>query len=302
MKKILLFFATVLAVAQAQATAPDTVIVIEQPKQVIITETPSCSKVQVIAVDELEREYTYNYDFEHAPNDSVHVQQSRDYELKFPFQKSFSSDNDSTRSHWTIFTNGLYLGGGSCSLPEVRTSSEIGLLNVAGIEYDTHHGQQFSFGVGLNFKRYFLKDKFRFVRDFMTYSNHNTEIIGIGYYPEGIEKDRNSQLELLSIQFPLLYRQHIYKRLKLLIGGIMNWNVNAVCVTNYQSSPSHNEKVVYDIHLKGLEQQKLTFDAFGGLSIGLVGIYFRYSPQEFFKKGFGPEIKNSWTAGVSLFL
>ena len=52
MKKIVLLFTAMLAISQAQATAPDTVTVIEQPNQVIITETPTGSLVKVIGTKE----------------------------------------------------------------------------------------------------------------------------------------------------------------------------------------------------------------------------------------------------------
>ena len=70
MKKIVLLFATMLAMAQAQAAAPDTVTVIEQPNQVIITETPTGSLVKVIGSKEND-DYSYTYQMQHSGNDTV---------------------------------------------------------------------------------------------------------------------------------------------------------------------------------------------------------------------------------------
>ena len=106
MKKIALLFATMLAVAQAQATAPDTVTVIEQPSQVIITETPTGSLVKVIGSKEKE-DYSYAYTMQHSGNDTVHTSQSTDWELNLPFMKSSNKEY-----HWSVVCSGLYFGAG----------------------------------------------------------------------------------------------------------------------------------------------------------------------------------------------
>ena len=42
--------------------------------------------------------------------------------------------------------------------------------------------------------------------------------------------------------------------------------------------------------------------AIGAFSLDGLAIYCRFSPNEVFKKGFGPEIKNTWTLGVAISL
>lgn len=279
-------------VKQYIVKGPDTVIVLDKPEQVIITETEKGTQVKVIGVEN-EREFSYTYKVDHTPNDSVHVKQSKDFELKYPFPGA--NKNDSTR-HWSIIGNGLYLGGGNCSMPEAKYMVEFGILNIMGIEYNSHHGQQISLGLGLNLREIDLKSDYRFVRD------PNTGIIGFENYPAGIERGNSCHLWTTSIQFPLLYRQRIYKRLNLNIGGIMNWNVVAKCHTDYKFKPNADEQVDYHHQIGGLKYHRITFDAFGGISYNGFGVYFRYSPQNFLKKGYGPEIKNTWSVGVTLCL
>ena len=96
MKKIVLLFTTMLAISQAQATAPDTVTVIEQPNQVIITETPTGSLVKVIGTKEKD-DYSYTYEMRHSGNDTVHTSQSTDWELNLPFLKSSNKEY-----HWSV--------------------------------------------------------------------------------------------------------------------------------------------------------------------------------------------------------
>ena len=77
----------------------------------------------------------------------------------------------------------------------------------------------------------------------------------------------------------------------------MNWNVYAKCNTHYKVNKTH-----YDVSYRGIKQNKLTFDVYGALSYNHIGIYCRYSPCDMFKKGYGPEIKNTWMLGVAIAL
>jgi hypothetical protein len=77
----------------------------------------------------------------------------------------------------------------------------------------------------------------------------------------------------------------------------MNWNYKAHADNHYIIGNSK-----YNISQCGLKQNKITFDIIGGLTVGHTGIYCRYSPNEVFKKGYGPEIKNTWMLGVAIAL
>ena len=285
MKKIVLLFATMLAVAQAQAAAPDTVTVIEQPKQVIITETPTGSLIKVIGSKEKD-DYSYTYTMQHSGNDTVHTSQSTDWELNLPFMKSSNKEY-----HWSVVSSGLYIGAGlSTSFNLVNNSFNWGILNIVSLNYNTLHGQQFSIGVGYDNKRFSLKRPNCFVMD------EETEIVDTDYYPEGTV-DNSSVLSVRTIQFPLQFQQFFGKKFHITLAGTMNWNVYAKCNTHYKVNKTH-----YDVSYRGIKQNKLTFDVYGALSYNRIGIYCRYSPCSVFKKGFGPEIKNTWMMGVAIAL
>lgn len=283
MKKYSLFFAVLFTVAQMSAQTPDTVTVIDQPHQVIITETPTGSIVKIKGMKDND-EYNYTYRMEHAANDSVHTSQDSDWDLNFPFKK-----NKRKRYHWTMETKGLYFGGGlKTSYDLVNNSFNWGILNIASINYDTWHGQHFSLGVGYDNKRFSLKRPNCFVMD------ESTNIVDTEFYPENVE-DRSSVLSVRAIQFPLLFQQDLGKDFHIVLGASMNWNVYAKCNTHYKIN-----KTNYDISYRGIKQNKITFDVIGALSFDGLAIYCRYTPSNMFKKGFGPEIKNTWTMGVSI--
>ena len=283
MKKFSIIIAAMMAAVTMSAQTPDTVTVIEAPNQVIITETTTGTRVKVVGQKDNE-DFSYTYTVQHASNDTVHT--TSDWELNFPFKKSSNKEY-----HWSIVCSGLYFGGGvSTSYDLINNSFNWGILNFAGLNYNTLHGQQFSIGVGYDNKRFSLKRPNCFVMD------EATNIVGIESYPEGTV-DRSSVLSVRAIQFPLQFQQFLGKDFHITIGGTMNWNVYAKCNTHYKINKTH-----YDVSYRGIKQNKLTFDVYGALSYNRIGIYCRYSPCNVFKKGFGPEIKNTWTLGVAIAL
>ena len=286
MKKTVLLIAAMFAMAQVSNATNDTVTVIEQPSQVIITETLNGVKVNVQGTKD-DDSANYTYTVEHQANDRVTTNQERDWEIRFPFSK-----NDSIkRYHWSIIMNGFYMGGGiSHSWGLINNSFEVGLLNIAAINYDSHHGQDLSLGIGFHHKSFSLKRPNMLMRD------EATDVVSPMFYPDGVELNgRTSNLNIWAFQFPLMFSQKIYKSFGIKFGGIMNWNYKAHVNNHYTIGKSE-----YSITQRGLKQNKITFDFMGGLSWGHLAIYCRYSPNEVFKKGYGPEIKNTWTLGGAI--
>ena len=271
MKRFFYLLTALLAVAQMSAQSIDTVRVIDQPDRVVITQTSNGVRVNVV-------DSVSNYSF------TVN-RETDDWEINFPYNLTFTRD---TLSHWAIISNGFYMGGGiHHSWDMINNSFEIGLLNIAAVNYSSHHGQDISLGIGIHHRSYSLK------RPNMLMHDENTGVVGTTFYPEGIEvNERSSNLNVWTWQFPLMFRQKIYKTFAIKFGGIMNWNYRAQIHNKYNIG-----KTSYDITQKGLKQNKITFDLMAGLSLGHTGIYCRYSPNELFKKGYGPEIKNTWTLG-----
>ena len=283
MKKFSIIIAAMMAAVTISAQTPDTVTVIEAPNQVIITETTTGTRAKVVGQKDNE-DFSYTYTVQHASNDTVHT--TSGWGLNFPFKKSSNKEY-----HWSIVSSGLYFGGGvSTSYDLINNSFNWGILNIASLNYNTLHGQQFSIGVGYDHKRFSLKRPNCFVMD------EATNIVGIESYPEGTV-DRSSVLSVRAIQFPLQFQQFLGKDFHITLGGIMNWNIYAKCNTHYKVNKTH-----YDVSYRGIKQNKLTFDVYGALSYNRIGIYCRYSPCNVFKKGFGPEIKNTWTLGVAIAL
>ena len=251
MKKIVLIFAAMFAMAQMNAATPD--------NATIANEAP----VAAAADDD---------------DDSA-------------YQPPFTSNDKSTR-HWTLTTNGFYLGMGvKHNFDMINNSFEVGLLNFTAVNYNSLHGQNLSLGVGIHHRSYSMKRPIMYVRD-------NNDVVIPSVYPSADVneiKDRSSNMNMWTVQFPLMFTQRIVKKLDITVAGILNWNVFARVDNHYEI-----EKVEHDIRYKHLKQEKVNFDFMGALSWDEFGIYCRYSPGKFFKDGYGPEIKNTWTLGITL--
>ena len=206
------------------------------------------------------------------------------------YDHPFKSDDDT--KHWSIMTSGVYIGMGvSHSWDMINNSFEAGLLNAVAVNYNSLHGQNISLGVGIHHRSYSMKRPNMLERD-----NNNVVIAGV--YPSiNVDeiKNRTSNLNVWSLQVPLMFTQKIYKKMDITIAGIFNWNFNAQVDNHYEIN-----KIEHNTRYKGLKQQKVNFDFMGALSWNNLGIYCRYTPGKFFKDGFGPEIKNTWTMGITL--
>ena len=203
-----------------------------------------------------------------------------------------SNDGNDKPSHWKVDVNGFYIGMGvHHNWESINNSFEVGLLNAVSLQYDSHHGQKLSLGAGLHHRSYSMKRPNMLERD-------NAGVVVVGTYPStNVDeiKDRSSNLNVWTIQFPLMFQQTIYKKLSFHVACILNWNTYARVDNHYELNNTD-----YDIHYKGLKQNKVNFDLMGGLSCNGWGIYCRYSPGKVLKDGYGPEIKQTWSLGLLL--
>lgn len=213
-------------------------------------------------------------------------------EKVYDVPRPFDNDDEESTKHWTAVTSGFYIGlGVKHSYDDINNSFEVGLLNAIGVKYNSLHGQVVTLGVGINHKSYSIKRPVMLVRD-------DAGVVTTGVYPSNNAdeiKRRSSNLNLWTLQVPLMFRQRIVKKLEIGVAGILDWNTFARVDNHYELN-----KVENDTRYKGLKQNKVGFDLMGTLTWDGMGIYCRYSPGKFFKDGYGPEVKNTWTIGLSL--
>ena len=151
-----------------------------------------------------------------------------DEESNMTYDHPFRSD---AKSHWAITTNGFYFGMGlKHNWETINNSFEIGLLNIAGVNYNSLHGQNLSLGVGIHHRSYSMKRPTMLMRDDVA------DAVIVGSYPKADDniKNRSSNLNLWTVQFPLVFTQRIAGKLNISLAGILNWNAYARVDNHYE--------------------------------------------------------------------
>ena len=286
-----LFLALPCLCAASEAIKDDSVKVIKNPNQVVITKNDGMFRLNVDG-NETDKDYRYEY-LVKDHDGTLYAQESEGSCVKFrhPFSKC---DTNYKKPHWLLFLSDIYFGWGghSVAAPDrdivKKSMSEIGILNFVALGYIFNEGRsRFSLGVGFNWHRYGLNKPYFWERS-------SEGVLGYSKFANPFEK-HHSTLIVRSLQFPLMYNQELGKNWNVSVGAVMNWNSFADYHNSYQVDNSN-----YSETTRGLYQRKISFDGIAMLSWGGLGVYFRYAPQSVMKTGFGPEIKNRWTLGVVL--
>ena len=201
MKKITLFFVAMLAMAQMNAATPETA-------------------ANAVA----------------ANAEAAAAPAAGDDDTEPAYQHPFKNNDESTK-HWTIVTNGFYVGlGVKHSWDAINNSFEVGLLNAVGVNYNSLHGQNISLGAGIHHRSYSMKRPGMLVRDDVA------NAVVLSTYPS-IDadkiKNRSSNLNMWSVQFPLMFSQKIVKKLDITVAGILNWNTYARVDNHYRQEDGY---------------------------------------------------------------
>ena len=125
-------------------------------------------------------------------------------------------------------------------------------------------------------------------------------------------KDKDNPYELLSVgmdtptaRYYIRFKdgqgvEHCMEIEKPLFDMLDGFELEDISHLNEVDNHYEINKIEHNTRYKGLKQEKINFDVLGALTWNEVGLYCRYSPGKFFKEGYGPEIKNTWTLGVTI--
>lgn len=181
------------------------------------------------------------------------------------------------------FEYGKLLYGGMIwpqSAPESRLSYEVGIAQVAALQYrpSGRYAPRFSIGLGFGYRKLSLDEGYRF--------DLSAGRLSTGAMPEG-SRDSWSCVEEWDLQLPVLINQRLYKRLSIMAGVIPTFNVYSTASTVYWLDDSR-----YTERYKGLSQNVFRVELIGGIGLrDIIGVYVRYCPTPLYQKGFGPRWK-----------
>ena len=259
---------------------PDTLIAVDSPSKVIITESSQGTRITVTDNQSgTEKSHFVAY----APGANVKTSRKSSVSLfNIPGLDCMNRQEKCgcSGSGWSLGADGLCIGlneahaqtgGGGLQWSK---SFEISWLSCFNIGYSFSRSRIY-LGLGFDWRNYKATADRRWLVA--------TESGGVewGEAPEGAVV-RYSRLKVFSLQMPLLYEWRIPKsQLKLKLGPILNFNTYSSLKGVYDDSFGNR----CEFFTKEFKRNPTTLDFFGSMSYrNALGIYVRYSPMKVLKE------------------
>ena len=279
MKKIVLsIIMTVVALSMGAANTADTTATFIRPMAVTIAESPSGVKVGVVDSD------TVSTVFECNAGENSTRRTSQQYTVI------------SVGHNWSLIVSGLTLGfvttpGCGEGAVEGGKSLELGILNALGIRRELSSKAGISLGIGFDWRNYRSTKGLLYVPDGGS--------IRVSHIPAGTDY-RFSRLKVFSVQFPLLFSVGFDSPLagvkpSLSVGPVFCWNPHG----SVKSSWREEDGTVSTFTSNSIGQRKFTIDLYAKASLGVVGLYLRYSPYKTLPGATAPDFR-PLSAGMTL--
>lgn len=265
--------------AHAYNEAPDTLMAVDSPSKVLITES---SEGTLITVTNLEGNAEQFHFIAYAPG--ANVSTSRKSSVSIFNLPGFDCTDRDRRcgcqgSGWSIGTDGVCIGlteahgqTGDGGL-QWSKSFEISWLSCLNVGYSFSRSRIY-FGIGFDWRNYKATADSRWL---VTSASGGLEW---GNAPDGAFV-RYSRLKVFSLQLPLLYEWRVPKsQLKFKLGPILNFNTYSSIKGIYDDADGKR----YKYFTKDFDRNPTTLDFFGAVSYShTIGIYVRYSPMKVLK-------------------
>ncbi len=266
--------------AYASAEVPDTLISVDSPSKIIITESSQGTRITVTDNKSGTEE---SYLVEYTPGAKVSTSRKSSLSIFNLPGLDCMKGKEKCRcsgSKWSVGADGLCIGlteahsqtgGGGLQWSK---SFEISWLSCFNIGYSFSRSRIY-LGLGFDWRNY------KATADGRWLVASESGDVEWGEAPEDAWV-RFSRLKVFSLQMPLLYQWRIPKsRLKLKLGPILNFNTYSSLKGVYEdSSGKRNEYFT-----KNFDRNPTTLDFFGSITYrSFLGIYVRYSPMKVLKE------------------
>lgn len=294
MKKILLLLIAfpVITFARGYNENNDTTIVINKPEQVTVNQDNSKLSIEVKG-NNGNTDYYYKTEMRSSEDAFFSSEESfDDWNFKVPFLKNKKDRNH--RCHYdspSLGNFGVGLVNAVSAAPgvdvDMAASYEFMIDHLISWEYSPwRNGSSLSIGFGFDWRNYRMTSKNMFFKD-----NNN---IAIGAYPENADV-QFSRIKVFSLTVALTYTQHIYDKVYLSLGPVINFNTHASLKTRYKIDGEKVKDTDNNVH-----QSPITVDLMANLRFKSVGLYFKYSPTNVLDTDYAPKFK-SMSAGLTFF-
>lgn len=260
----------------AQTEQTDTLIKVDGPSQLTITEDESGMRVTVEGKRGVEK-FKMSAFTAYTENASVTASKNpgkKDWLDRWG--EGIVEKKNKGGCGWNVFMSGITIGlvnpmnQGSSGGLQWSKSFEIGWLSCFGVMYGNRRCTV-SLGLGFDWRNYKIT-----TTDKCLVAN-GRKGIEWGSYPLGC-KGKNSRLKVFSLQLPLLYSWFVPKTdLVFKCGPVFNFNTYSSLKTTYEDADGNK----IEDFTKAISPRRFTLDFFGSLSYKhTLGIYVRYSPMK----------------------
>lgn len=269
----------------ATTVDPDTIMVVNNPSQIIITESASGVNLSVRGTDDDPAFFT-TMTTDYRPNAVVKTIQR----FTPPPFITFNGNSDDSQLNALDLLSGLHAGfctslGAPAGLDiEMGKSYEIGIDEIISYRLTSVKAKShLSIALGVNWRNYRMTANTRFIVD----DAGNTTF---GQFPDDCQS-RYSRIKVFSLTVPLTWYQST--RIKALkttlgfkVGAILNWNSHASVVSCWDDPDGQTIKQ----GTKHIGQRTFTVDVLAAVKFApSIGLYVKYSPMKLFKNNQGPD-------------
>ncbi len=258
------------------AEVPDTLMEVDAPSKVIITESSEGTRITVTDNKSGTEE---SYLVEYTPGAKVSTSRKSSFSIfDIPGLDCINRKGKcgGFGDRWSIGVDGLCVGlneahgqtgGGGLQWSK---SFEISWLSCINFGYSFSRSRIY-LGLGFDWRNY------KATADGRWLTTSDTGGIEWGEAPEGANV-KYSRLKVFSLQMPLLYEWRIPKSLlKLKVGPILNFNTYSSLLGVCDDANGNRQ----EYFTKDFKRNPTTVDFFGAFSYGnALGIYIRYSPMK----------------------
>ena len=288
---------TAVPVLTAQTEPTDTIRVIDNADQILITRTANNTSVKAfIPTNEGATSfkiYEYNITVEEKADTASEETISENIFADFPFltnrKKQRATEGHFKPKRYVTACRNIYWGWNFAydGKSGLKNSFEVGVAEFLGIDWKPwRQGPDFRVGLGFGMKRFLAADNLMFGKS-------GDRLVLLPAVPDAC--DVKAHWDVWTFHLPLMVSQSIYKDFGVAFGAIVNFNT-------YSKAWSQHEinGVRYRETFKGLQQRLITTELIGiiGIREG-IGFYAKWNPVPLMRPCFGPEFK-SWSMGVSL--
>lgn len=264
---------------------PDTVLTVEKPESIVITETGNSTQVIIkSAGEDGPSVYTYSTTIDDADDE-----QKKSYDFELPFERQVGGLGTPHTVFKGTCLQDIYYGA---LIPldthdAVKTFMEGGVMSIVkGTIAPWRRGPSLSVGFGMGWKTIVVSDE-------MTLEKQG-ETLQMVPLPEGAVQGR-AHLHMYHFTIPVMLKQHIYKYLDISAGVVMNLNTYCTASSDYTIGNTD-----YHTTYKGLHQRFFSYDIMAKVGIAEgTSIYVKYSPQSWFEGHGSPHFKTI-SAGIIL--